>query len=131
LEGANKDNVFGRGPRWVTPLDVIGGVVLTTGFVLSTATFAVAIGASSAVPRAIRRCLESSAEGQGLAPGGRTWVALTFFGVFAMGIVVAQLAFLFRQASGGSDRALVSVAALVVEAAWLALLVLRRSPQWR
>lgn len=115
----------------MTPLDLVGAVVLITGFVLSTATFAVAIGASSAVPRAIRRFLESSAEGQGLAPGGRTWVALTVFGVVAMGIVVAELAFLFRQASAGSERALVSVAALVVEAAWLALLVLRRSPQWR
>ncbi len=112
----------------MTYLDAIGGILLTVAFVLATAAFAVAFAGPSAVPRLVRRLLDASANGEGLAPAGKTWLALILFGVVAAGILLAEAAFFVRQTSAGrSDRALASAAALVVEGAWLTLLLSRRN----
>jgi len=110
----------------MTVLDVIGGLVLALAFVLSSSALAVGIGGPHAVPLIVRRFMESSSENQGLAPPGKTWLALLVFGVVAIGILVAEAFFFLRQAQDGSARALVPVVAFLIELAWLAALILRR-----
>lgn len=113
----------------MTLLDVVVGVILVTGFVLSTAALLVAGGWSWRVPPVVQRFLESAAEGQGVAPVGREWLAFAVFGAVVVGIVYAEVAsFLQQVGAHNPDGAVMPVAAMVVEVAWLAYVLLKRRP---
>ena len=107
-------------------LTVVSAVALVLTFVFTTSMLVVMMGESRRLPKFLFAFLQKAGAGQPLS-GRPDWFALLVFLVFVGGVLFAEIKTLDLSLRQGTLD-IESISELVLEAAWIGYLLLRRQP---